>query len=512
MKKVLLLFIGVLSMSVIQAQNISDVLRFSSENVQGTARYRAMSGAFGALGGDLSGMSNNPAGSAIFSNSEIGVSLSHFNTNNDIGYFGTPTNRTESEFDLNQAGAVFVFNNRNTDSDWKKFTVGLNIENSNSYYDRIFAAGINQVNSISNYFTNYANDFNIPLNLVELQGGETVSGLYQFLGQNEGFPAQQALLGYQAFILDPVDPDNPDGTGFRNNALFTNGVDQEYTKITQGSNRKLTLNVATQYKDNLYLGLNLNSHILEYRENTFISEIGFNADSPVQEIGFENELYTTGEGFSFQLGAIAKVSDEIRLGASYQSPTWYRIRDELAQGVFAYNLTDVTDPSSEVLDEVYPNVINLYEDYKLRTPAKVTGSFAYIFGKKGLISFDYSYKDFSNISLRPSRNFDGLNENIENNLRAASTYRVGGEYRIENWSLRGGYRFEQSPYENETTVGDLEGFSLGLGYNFGAMTVDLAYDRSEQDRLNQLYETGLTDSAGINAINSNITLSVNFKL
>ena len=53
------------------AQNSSDVLRYGSENLQGTARFQGMGGAFGALGGDLSALNINPAGSAVFNNSLI---------------------------------------------------------------------------------------------------------------------------------------------------------------------------------------------------------------------------------------------------------------------------------------------------------------------------------------------------------------------------------------------------------------------------------------------------------
>jgi long-subunit fatty acid transport protein len=49
------------------------------------------------------------------------------------------------------------------------------------------------------------------------------------------------------------------------------------------------------------------------------------------------------------------------------------------------------------------------------------------------------------------------------------------EYKIEKLSLRAGYRIEQSPYKNKTTVGDLTGYSGGLGYNFGSTKIDLSY-------------------------------------
>jgi hypothetical protein len=50
-------------------------MRYSQDNLTGTARYRAMS-AFGALG-DLSSLNVNPAGSAVFSNNQMGLTLSN---------------------------------------------------------------------------------------------------------------------------------------------------------------------------------------------------------------------------------------------------------------------------------------------------------------------------------------------------------------------------------------------------------------------------------------------------
>ena len=38
-------------MSTVYAQDISDILKYSQNDIQGTARFRALSGAFGALGG-----------------------------------------------------------------------------------------------------------------------------------------------------------------------------------------------------------------------------------------------------------------------------------------------------------------------------------------------------------------------------------------------------------------------------------------------------------------------------
>ena len=66
MKKYIFLFALGLTASIAQSQEVSDALLYSQENLNGTARFRAMSGAFGALGGDLSSINVNPAGSAVF--------------------------------------------------------------------------------------------------------------------------------------------------------------------------------------------------------------------------------------------------------------------------------------------------------------------------------------------------------------------------------------------------------------------------------------------------------------
>lgn len=66
MKKYITLFLLGLTVTTIQSQDITDAIRFSQDNLNGTARFRAMSGAFGALGGDFSSLNVNPAGSEIF--------------------------------------------------------------------------------------------------------------------------------------------------------------------------------------------------------------------------------------------------------------------------------------------------------------------------------------------------------------------------------------------------------------------------------------------------------------
>ncbi len=272
----------------------------------------------------------------------------------------------------------------------------------------------------------------------------------------------------------------------------------------------MSFNIASQFQKNLYLGLNLNSHFIDYDRTTYLYESNSNAGSLVNEVGFENNLHATGTGFSFQLGAIMKLSEEWRAGLTYNSPTWYRINEESTQYLAAVR----NEGGSDITQTINPNTINVFPDYKLQTPAKVTGSLAYVYEDQGLISFDYSMKDYGSTKFRPTNDpyFSSQNSILSNTLKNASTYRIGGEYRYKQYSFRGGYRFEESPYENDSTYGDLTGFSLGLGYNFGNMKLDLAFDQSDRSINNSFYSVGLTDAANVDSKITNIIATLSFNL
>lgn len=501
MKKYIYLLALGFTVSVAKSQEISDAMRYAQDNLNGTARFRAMSGAFGALGGDLSSLNVNPAGSAIFTNNQMTLTLSNFGTKNNSNYFGSTNNEKNNSFDLNQAGAVFVFNNKSTNSNWKKVSLGINYENTNNFNNGLYASGTNPNNSIANYFLSYANG--IPLNVIQNSNFEDLD-----------YGGQQAFLGYEGFIINPVDENNSNNTQYSSNVPSGGNYYQENSVYSTGYNGKLVFNAATSYKDKLYIGLNLNSHFTDYQRSTSFYEDNnapLTNNYTVSRLIFNNDLNTYGTGFSFQVGAIAKLTSEVRLGLAYESSTWYKLTDELSQSLIAVsaNTGGELEP-----DDVDPQVINIYEPYKLQTPSKLTGSFAYIFGKSGLISVDYAIKDYSNTLFKPVNDpyFNSLNSDMNSILDTTSELRLGAEYKIDALSLRGGYRFEQSPYKNKTTIGDLTGFSAGLGYNFGSTKVDLAYSYAKRNSQQGFFSQGFTDGASVDAINNNVSVTLLFEL
>lgn len=502
MKKLYITVIALMAMTFSQAQDITDAVRYSTEGMTGTARYRAMSGAFGALGGDLSAMGVNPAGSAVFLKSFSTITMSYNQRQNQTGYFNGLSANESSDTNFDQAGAVFIFNSMNTENPFGRLAIGFNYANTNNFTDAFRARGTGS-SSIDNYFLGYADG--LPLELLETIEDETITDLYSYLGEYEGFGAQQAFLGYQGYILEP-DANTPENTLY-SSTIAPGSFDQDYTYAATGLNGKFTFNLASEFNKVLYLGANLNAHFLNYDRTTRFRETNANPGSETNEVLFSNNLSTTGHGFSVQVGAIANLGNVLRLGGAYESPTWYTLNERSTQRL----------ETNSTLDErvvVNPNVVNIYPDYNLKTPAKLTGSAALLFGTFGLVSFDYSYKDFTTMELRPigDPEFMYQNDLIANNMRAAATYRGGAEIRLGGLSLRGGYRIEESPYKNETTIGQLEGYSAGLGYNFGSVKLDLAYENATRTDNPQLYPVGLTDTAEITRDLSSFILSLSFGL
>ena len=498
MKKALMLGIGLLSSSIILAQDITDAVRYSLDEIQGTARFRAMGGAFGALGGDMSAVNINPAGAAIFNTSLASITLGYFDKQNDITYFNGATTASDANVDINQLGAAFVFSNADPNSPWKSFTLSAAYDRVADFDDDWLANGVNPNTSIVEYFYAFADGQR--LDEISALQDETISQAYSEIGSLYGFGNQQAFLGYEGFIIDPVN-NTDDNTAYIRNI---NGADfnQSYAYSSSGYNGKMAFNLATNYNDKFYLGINLNAHFIDFERTTLFRETNSNNTSTITNVNFENNLRTTGSGFSFQLGGIAKLTKEFRVGLSYNSPTWYRISEETSQYLATNEAT------------VNPNVITIFPDYRLQTPGKLTGSLAYVFGKTGLLSFDYSVKDYSNAKFRPSSDvfFSSLNNDINAALTSAQSYRFGGEYRYKQFSFRGGYRFEESPYEDDTFYGDLTGYSLGLGYTFGDFNLDLAFSQSERDTNHQLYNVGLTDSALLQSKFTDIFLTFGFRI
>ena len=482
----------------LNAQSLNDFLKISIDNPVGSARFESMGGAFGALGGDLSAINVNPAGSAVFNDNQYEFTLSNSKKSTKSYYYSDTSVKNKNKFSANQGGGVWIFKNYGG-GNINKISFGVNAQTNNSYYDNFEIKGKNQFNSIDKFFLNNTNG--VTVSDVSVGTNESTSEVYKFLGEYYGFSAQQAFLAYQGYLIDFDDSNNT----FYSLARYNNGVDQQYTSDSKGYNNKYNLNIAIQFKEDFYFGLNINTHEVYIENYTRLFESNFDEDSAIKSILFENRLTTYGEGFSFQIGALRKFN-KLRIGVSYQSPTWYTLWDETSQ----YLETESVDLNGlNYRDIVDPRITNLYPKYKLNSPSSITLSSALVIGKIGLLSLDVISKDYSKIKVKPKKEFTDSNNLIKSQLQSTLNFKIGSEIRLNKLSLRAGFNSIESPLTNFTE--NSTSLAYGFGYDFGNTLINFSHKTLEQSKNHQLFDTGLSDIALLESTKSISSLSIVFK-
>ena len=149
-------FLFIYSISI-NSQTLNDVLEFSIENPIGTARFESMGGAFGALGGDLSSININPAGSAVFNDNEYGFTIAIEKKTNKTLFFNNSQNEDDNNFSFNQGGAIWLLKNYGG-GNINKISFGINVQTNNSYKNNFLIKGRNDNNSIDSFFLNNSSD------------------------------------------------------------------------------------------------------------------------------------------------------------------------------------------------------------------------------------------------------------------------------------------------------------------------------------------------------------------
>ena len=503
MRSLLYLGTALFMSQFLAAQTLNDVSYLTRSGLYGSARYTSMAGAFGALGGDLSAINDNPAASSVFLNSEVGGSV-NFQTRQNQGLFSGTTQATEDEnFYFDQFGAVFVFNNTNEESPWSRVSAAINVNRIANFDQNAFVSGTN-TSGIQDYFLYYADG--IAFEDIQLYDDETVSDIYRYLGDEVGYGAQQAFLGYQSYIIDPLssDPGERSYVSNINSRQFRHDLDF----VNQGFHRKTSFNFSGLYQNILHLGVNINRHRLEFSNEQRFFEGDHDLDSFVYDVNFDNSLISYGEGFSLQFGGILKL-DNIRLGLGYDSPQWIDIRDETRQELSTYRFEE----GFEIKETIAPEITNSYDPYRLRIPSKTSFSFAYIMNQSGLVSVEYSSQNLSNSRLSQnggSSFLDAVSTEANNTFEPVNTLKIGGEYRLKTLSLRAGY-FYRTKNQERLTNND-QALTLGLGFDFGASSLNLSFVQFEQNQQLNFFSEGLTDAYTLRKDLTQITLSFNFKL
>lgn len=479
MKKITYILIALLFVSVgVQAQGQMDALRFSQSDMFGTARALGMGGAFGALGGDQTGVSINPAGIAIYRSSEV------------VGTFQLMTNTARvfdetarrSSFNMPNFGFVGYFPIRNHVMPF--INVGLTYNQTQSFNRRVSASG-----SPRHSLLNYIADRSFGLSDFDLQ----------FRDGYDPFRSQPwlSVLAFNGWLIDP----SADGHWF---PVDTRGerIANEIQMRERGFIDNFGITLGTTISNVLSVGASLSVTSVSYRvdseyRETFGGRGGYT---------LENMLTTDGSGIGGRFGLIFRPVHELRLGVSYHTSTRFSLIETFSAAMADEMSQFVTDPAyspGRTDSQIFSN------EFDLRTPDKWVFSAAAVLGDL-ILSVDYEITDFNQMRLLPAPHFrlpsdwfELDNKYIQEDFTSAATLRLGLDYRITpQFSVRAGYVWQQNP-NNQSFInngnpwlagsntifvidGDANMFTAGFGYRFNRnffMDFALAY----RTQTNQLF-------------------------
>lgn len=480
----------------VNAQNYTDLLRYSEKFYQSTARAAGAGNAFGALGSDPISMSINPAGIGLYRKSEFTFGAAITRPRSTADYLGIES--TDDKYNLNIGNAGLVLANiREKDgkpvkSGWVGFNWGLGFNRTNSFHRRVFMEGINK-------------NATILEDWAEKAKGRSETDLSE---------DQYSLsaLAWKTYLISPTSPNTYAGLHYFEKRPIN--VTQQDEIATRGAMNDINIAVSGNYSNKLYVGAGINLPTIGWTySRTFIEQN--NNDTPLyRSAKLEEYIRTSGIGVSANFGAIYRATDFLRFGASVSLPSFYALKDQYqyaitsevqAQNNSGYVTTTAESPLASF-------------SYSIVTPWRATASVAYIINKNGFISADYEYVDYSD--SRINSDYEGArNTNIivQRYFKPNGNLRLGTEWKYEAFAFRAGFGYYGSPFKSGLTPTDYDAstniYSLGIGYKESDAYLDLSYQLQQGKYYHLPYtiSTKDVDGALVKDKRSNIMLTVGLR-
>ncbi len=460
--KYFLLPLLIFAASNINGQTIDDALRYSVLNHGGSARTIGIGGAIGALGADFASLSINPGGLGNYRKSEF-VFTPFLNINTANGTVGTSAKVSDARTKFGFQNVGFIFHRKPRNEKWTTFNVGIGF-NQRVNYNQQFSFEGKSIGSIADRWLALAYDGAVPI----------------FADNLDDF---EAGLAYETGAI--YDPNSADGLLEYTNDFFDSPeVSKKQTIENKGSINELLFSLGWNYNNRVSFGITAGIPLLNFTQQKIYEEIddgeGRDGDIPgFNSLRFVENLTTSGVGLTLKAGVTVRVSQSLRLGLAAHSPTNIRPSDSFYNLLtFSYN-----DSNGIPINPSQPTSSrNGVFEYGLRTPLRVLGSVAYIIKRKGFISGELEFLDYSqnifdltiNDSSPATEDYERLlNNNINEDLGVALNIRLGGEYVLGNTQLRGGLGLIGNPYQTASSINI--NYSLGFGYRSEGYYLDLAY-------------------------------------
>jgi hypothetical protein len=468
MKKTIAIIIASAILIPASAQYVGQALRFSQTFPSQTARSLSMGGAFVSLGGDLSASYLNPAGLGIYRKSEFALSPGMGYAKSSSDYLYEKGKDYRYNFIFGNAGYVSTYNSK-SDKGLVGASFGISYNRLNDFNNNIYIEGINQANSLADFFMDNAEGTHPDL-------------LYPF----------RERLAFDSYIIDTT-PGMPESYV----TPVPLPVNQRKTIETQGGSGEWSVGFGLNFSNVFYLGMGMGINQLNYKETLIHSEEDINNLNDFTSFRYTETMNLHGTGFSFKLGFIAKPIPILRLAGALHIPTYYQISEE-----FNANMHSLFDNGDNYTASP-TNTDGSYLEYgaakyTLVTPLKAMGGAAVQIGKIGLIAVDVEYLDYSTMRYRSKdAEFDptDYNRDIQDAYKSVLNLKAGGELRFGQLSLRGGAGYYPSPYAS----GELNAknhyteFTGGIGYRDKNFFVDMGLSALLHDEKYTLYYNNIAD-------------------
>ena len=460
MRIILLAALCLIQVLSLTAQTAGDALRFSQYNPTATARSVGVGGAIGALGGDFSVLSVNPAGIAVYRQSEVMISPALYLVNTESQLENGPIT-DDNTTNLHLANVGFVVASTRRERKWKAVNFGFGLNRNANYNQQIFYRG-NSAGSIVDRFVALAQGV-APIDLFDPEEGIAldVGAIYQ--------------------------PDPNDPTFYENDLFAGDRLDRSQSARLRGATDEMVLSLGGNYEHKLYVGATIGVTFPRYEEEKSYLE----TDTPdnidfFDELLFEEALITTGVGINAKLGLTYRANQALRLGLAYHTPTATSLSDEYQNEI----RFDILFPDGTFESRTARSLLGEFT-YTLYTPGRIVGQVGYIFGKSGFVSAEIDWADYSSASYSFADTNDPRNQQLEQDLndeidaafKSAVNVRLGAEYVLqEKFRVRGGVQLLQSPFEVDTSDGFDTRFSVGAGVREQSFFIDLGLQFSSADQ------------------------------
>lgn len=489
------------------AQDIYKVGLLTSTDLNGDARYVGMGGAMSALGANISAMSTNPASTAQYRRNDFAITggvLRSAGNPDDFSFFSQDKTRAS----IDQAG--FVYSLPLQSGSMRFVSLGFNYRKAKNYaelttLDNVHVPGLmSQTLQLTQLARTIKGDK--PLDLSDKRDRANtiplVNGAADACLIDKRFSADsKELIGYAPAYAEAYN----------------------YGKIQWGSNQAYDFNMAFNFSEQFYFGVNLGLYNVDYHTRMQYEEDSrksggeklWERKNPNVQRTYQLNVMedVVGTGVDAKFGFIVRpmIDNPLRLGLSITTPTFYSLESTATDVIRSpYGLVD---SNGNDVDDYGNANLTTNNNYNIVSPWKANFSVGTTIANRIAVGVEYEITDHTSGQVRNTDVAEGyydwstgkhdkdLQHDINKYTNDTHTLRLGLEYLVNrNLALRAGYNYVSAPYKKDAYLnlftdsptyrfamatdyinyGATQRFTLGIGVRGSSFYADAAYQYQTQ--------------------------------